>query len=212
MKHFSLFLIALSIMALVAGCNTRLSHTGYRLQCHISDDIAPDSVSLMILNGSYGNAVYHVATVARDSAMGAFVFEGQVEEPCVAYLKFGNDSTSLFFFVLEQGESIVNIGDAGLLVSAGELNHEYMSFLKARQAMLAARQEVRAEYLKLASPDSIVSIAQERQLMQRDSLLCDSLQRITLNAINRGNAASLIIYNRFAESLPSHYLRQVNLK
>lgn len=212
MKHFSRLLFVFFTMAIVTGCGQRLSHTNYRLECSISDDIAPDSVSLMILNDSYGKVVYHMATVARDSLTGAFVFEGQIEQPSVAYLKFGTDSTSLFFFVLEHGESTISISQHGLQVSAGELNHEYMDYLKTRQTMLAARQAVHNEYLKQASSDSLISITQERQFMLRDSLLCDSLQRITLEAINRDNAASRIIYDRYVETLPRHYLRQVVIK
>lgn len=212
MKHFSRLIFAfIAIAIMITGCGQRLSHTSYRLECSISDDVAPDSVALMILNDSYGKVVYHMSTVARDSLTGAFVFEGQIEQPSVAYLKFGNDSTSLFLFVLEQGDSKISISSHGLQVSAGEINHQYMEYLKKRRDILAARQDVHNEYRKMALPDSLVSIAQEQQFLRRDSLLCDSLQRITLNAINRGNAASRIIYDRYVETLTRRYLRQVEM-
>lgn len=212
MKQLLQLLFAFSALMAVTGCSQQLSHTSYRLECTISDELAPDSVSLMIFNNSYGKMACHLATVARDSTTGAFIFEGQIEQPCVAYLKFDNDSTSLFLFVLEQGLSNISISGKGLMISAGELNHEYMGYLKKRQAMIVAREQVREEYLKLAAPDSLISIAQERQLMRRDSMLCDSLQRITLAAINLDNPASRIIYDRYVETLSRHYLRQVAIK
>ena len=212
MKQLLQLLFAFFALMAVTGCSQQLNHTSYRLECTISDELAPDSVSLMIFNNCYGKMACHLATVARDSTTGAFIFEGQIEQPCVAYLKFDNDSTSLFLFVLEQELSNISISGKGLMISAGELNHEYMGYLKKRQAMIAAREQVREEYLKLAAPDSVISIAQERQFMQRDSMLCDSLQRITLAAINRDNPASRIIYDRYVETLSRHYLRQVAIK
>ena len=205
-------LIFLAVAAFsMAGCVQWLNHTHYRLECTISPSHAPDSVSLMLLQNEY-EGVYHVATVGLDSASRAFVFDGQIEEPCVAMLKFSNDTASSFLFVLEPGEVKVAINESGVVVNGGAINHEYFTYMKQRNDIAAQRKVLRQQYLSMAAPDSTVNIAKERMLAQKDSLLADSLERITLAAINRGTPSSRIIYDRYLSSLRQSYLQQVTLK
>lgn len=197
-------------VVMLTGCVESLDKSHYRVECKISSELGTDSVSLLLLMSDY-NSVFHVATVARDNASQAFVFEGTIEEPTVAYLKFNNDTTPMIF-VVEPGEILIDITPTGLVISGGDTNHEYMTYLKARKSLANDRQKLHQEYLSHVAPDSTIDVALERQYFARDSLLLDSLERITVDAINRGSAASTIILDRYANALSSKNLQNIHKK
>lgn len=190
------------------GCVEWLGDTQYRVQCSVDKSLGVDSVTMMVLEDSYCR-VRHVSTVGLDTAIGAFIIEGQVEQPCVAFLKFGNDSTPLYF-VLEHGETLVEVGSRGVVVSGGDLNHEYFSYLKDRTSLERARRALLTQYRRLAAPDSIVNIEQERELVVADSVLCDSLERMTVRMINRGDAVSRIVFERYVNTLSRNNLMKID--
>ena len=207
MKYLLHFLLISLLLGFSTSCVERLDDTHYKVSCTIEPSLHTDSVSLLLFEDAY-DRLYHVASVELDSASGTFVFEGQIERPCVAFLRFDND-TIPFFFVLEKGETEIYITDKGVVVTAGDLNHEYFSFLKSRMHLQASRRGLHNQYLALASPDSIVNIQKEREFVTQDSILVDSLERVTLDAINRGTLASRIIFDRFVNELSPSYLKKI---
>ena len=207
MKYLIRLVLACVVLGIVSSCVESLNDSPYNLTCSIDKTIAPDSVSLFLLEDDY-NRVYKVATVAVDSAAGAFLFDGQIEKPCVAFFKFSNDSTP-FYFVLEQGETLVNITPHSVTVTGDENNHEYFGFLKQRAALLAARRVVLERYRNTVTSDSLISMSIEHKFLAQDSLLADSLERITLAAINRGTLSSRIILERYVNELRPEYLKKV---
>ena len=197
-------------LAALTWCVENLDKSQYRVECKISPELGTDSVSLMLVMDDYGS-VYHVATVARDNATQAFVFEGNVEQPTIAYLKFSNDTTPMLF-VVEPGLTQIDITPNGLVISGGIANHEYMTYLKARQEITHKKQKLHQQYLGLMAPDSTIDVALEQQYFSRDSLLNDSLERITVDAINRGDVASTIIFERFVNTLSRKNLQNIHKK
>lgn len=211
MRTIIITVFLLLILCLAPSCVQVLSDTQYRVECSIDNTLGTDSVTLFFLENNY-NHVYRVKTVGLDSATSTFYFEGQIEEPRVAYLKFGNDSVSSFMFVLEPGETYITIGPDKVVLCGGDQCHEYMTYLKQRESILAYRKRLYNEYLHFIGSDSTVNIATEQNFIMRDSLLCDSLDCITVDAINQGNAASRIIFDRFASDLAPDALRRVVAK
>ncbi|MBQ9584935.1 MAG: DUF4369 domain-containing protein [Muribaculaceae bacterium] len=207
MKYLLRLVLACAALSMVSSCVESLNDSPYKLTCSIDKTLAPDSVSLFLLEDDY-NRVYKVATVAVDSATGAYLFDGQIEKPSVAFLKFSNDSTP-FYFVLEQGETQINITPRSVTVSGGDLNHEYFGFLKQRKALLAARRAVLDRYRSTVTSDSLISMSIEHKFLAQDSILADSLERITLAAINRGSISSRIILERYVNELRPEYLKKV---
>lgn len=207
MKYLLRLVLACAALCMVSSCVESLNDSPYKLTCSIDKTLAPDSVSLFFLEDDY-NRVYKVATVAVDSATGAYLFDGQIEKPSVAFLKFSNDSTP-FYFVLEQGETQINITPRSVTVSGGDLNHEYFGFLKQRKALLAARRAVLDRYRSTVTSDSLISMSIEHNFLAQDSILADSLERITLAAINRGSISSRIILERYVNELRPEYLKKV---
>ncbi|MBR5171290.1 MAG: DUF4369 domain-containing protein [Muribaculaceae bacterium] len=208
--HFSLLMMIAAAVAMLTGCVDNLDKSHFRVECRISPELGTDSVTLLLLLEDY-NSVYRVATVARDSKSEAFVFEGIVEEPAVACLKFSNDTTPMMF-VIEPGLTKIDISSNGLVISGGDANHEYMTYLKARKALTDEKQKLHQEYLGQVAPDSTIDDALERQYFARDSLLTDSIEHITVDAINRRNAASKIIFERYVNTLSRKNLQNIHKK
>ena len=65
------------------------------------------------------------------------------------------------------------------------------------------------EYLKAAANASLTR-EEELRMVRQDSLLNDTLQRITVERINRGDAVGRIIRERFAGQLDQEHKRQLN--
>ena len=209
MKKISLLITLLPILAIITACG---GHDGtyYRVECNVASELGVDSVSLMLVKEDYGS-VYDAGRVGVDGVLQAFVFEGHIEEPCVAYLKFGNDTTAMLF-VLEPGLTQMTIGAKELIISGGDANHEYMTYLKCRNALLAEKRRNHEEYLRNVASDSTISVAVERQYLTRDSVLCDSLERYTVSSINRGSLASKIIFDRYINTISRHNLQNIHKK
>ena len=78
MKYLLRLVLACAALSMVSSCVESLNDSPYKLTCSIDKTLAPDSVSLFLLEDDY-NRVYKVATVAVDSATGAYLFDGQIE-------------------------------------------------------------------------------------------------------------------------------------
>lgn len=210
MKILYRLTILVFAVSLLTGCVENLDKSHYRLECNIASGLGVDSVTLMLAYSHY-QGVYNVVTVTRDPEAQAFVFEGNVEKACVAYLKFNNDSTPMLF-VLEPGETKITIDANRLVISGGNGNHEYMTYLKKRKAMLDEKSRLHQEYLQALAPDSTITVLMEKQYLSRDSALTDSLEHITVNYINRGTLASDIIMDRFVNTLSKRNLQNIHKK
>ncbi len=202
--------MAAMVVAVLAGCVESLDKSHFRVECKISPELGTDSVSLMLWIDDY-NSVYHVGTVARDDASQAFVFEGNVETPTIAYLKFSNDTTPMMF-VVEPGLTQIDIAPNVLIISGGDANHDYLTYLKARKTIIDEKQRLHQEYLGSVAPDSTIDVSLERRFFSRDSILTDSLERITVDAINRDNVTSKIIFERFVKTLSRKNLQNIHKK
>ena len=122
MKFISRLIMAAIAVTMLAGCVENLDESHYRVECKIASELGTDSVSLMLVMDDY-NSVYRVATVARDNDSQAFVFEGNVEAPTIACLKFSTDTVPMLF-VVEPGLTQIDISPNGMVISGGDANHE----------------------------------------------------------------------------------------
>ena len=208
--HSALLIMMAVAVAMLTGCVENLDKSHFRVECKISPELGTDSVSMMLVMDDY-NSVYHVATVARDKDSQTFVFEGNVEKPTVACLKFSNDTIPMMFIV-EPGVTKIEISANDLVMSGGDNNHEYMTYLKTRKALTIEMQKLHQEYLAHVAPDSTIDVELERQYFIRDSLLIDSLERITVDAINRRDVASTIIFERYVNTLSRKNLQNIYKK
>lgn len=192
---------------LTAGCDAQ--HTDglkdYTVTCTLGDKVQRDSATLLVLEEEYNKLRICATTHIHD---GKATFKGQVDAPKVALIRWDNDSTHPFHFVLEPGVINLNINAGTWSVEGSKLNAEYLQFINWRNSVVNARASTWQQYLTAASKSSL-NRDEELRLVRQDSLLNDSLQRITVERINRGDAVGRIIRERFADKLDKEHARQL---
>ncbi|MBQ1583913.1 MAG: hypothetical protein II078_02500, partial [Muribaculaceae bacterium] len=85
-------------------------------------------------------------------------------------------------------------------------NSAYLHYINQRNGIMDARIATWQEYLKM-SADSSLKRDDEVLMVRQDSLLNDSLQRLTVERINRGDAVGRIIRERYARQLDQEHAR-----
>ncbi len=177
----------------------------FSVDCTVDPSFARDSVSLWILDEDYNRPLL-LAT--DNSSESRFSLKGQIDRPALAYLKFNNDS-SQFFFVLEPTTISIAINTGNVIINGGNGNRQYASFIRQYKNVLNRILSNNRQYVKLVC-DSTLSREKERELAQRDSTLCDSLQRMVVNAINQQGPVAQIIRQRYFHALDSAHISNLH--
>ena len=198
---------ALCLTILMTGCDSGQADSlkDYTVTCKLDDRLMRDSATLLVLEPEYNKL--RVCATARPE-QGVFSFKGQIDAPRVALIRWDNDSTRPFYFVLEAGHIQLSINPGSWSVSGSPQNVEYMKYINQRNNIMNARVATWQEYLKAVSGSSLKR-EDELRLVRQDSLLNDSLQRFTVERINRGDAVGRIIRERFTGQLDQEHARQL---
>lgn len=198
---------ALLLSLLITGCDSQRTEglEDYTVTCTLDNELKRDSATLLVLEEDYNKL--RVCATAR-AQQGTFTFTGQTDGSKVALIRWDNDTTQPFYFVLEAGHTQLDINLGSWRVSGSAQNVDYMDFINRRNAVMNARVATWQEYLKAASNSSLKR-EDEMRLVRQDSLLNDSLQRIIVERINRGDVVGRIIRERFASQLDKEHARQL---
>ena len=188
--------IFLNIVAFT-GCDKRAQGLDYRVTCTVSYALSGDSVTLLMLEEDYNKL--RVCGTQR-STDGAVTFTGQTDRPRVALIRWGNNTTRPFYFVLESGVTNITINLGSWSITGSAENNRYLHYINQRNSIIDARVATWQEYLKMAA-SSTLKREDEMRLVRQDSLLNDSLQRITIEHINRGDAVGRIIGERYGNTV-----------
>lgn len=193
--------------AMMTGCDQQGASgpRSYTVTCSLDGQMKRDSATLLVLEEDYHKL--RVCGTAR-AHEGRFTFKGQTEGPKVALLRWGNDTTRPFHFVLEAGNIALDIKPGSWRVTGSAQNRDYMRFVNQRNAIVNARVALWQDYLK-AAENSTLKRDDELRMVRQDSLLNDSLQRITVERINRGDAVARIIRDRYASQLDQQHMRRL---
>ena len=196
---------ALGLSVLTTGCDHRKADIlkEYTVTCQLDDRLMRDSATLLVLEPEY-NKLRVCATAHPEQ--GVFSFKGQIDAPRVALIRWDNDSTRPFYFVLEAGHIQLAINPGSWSVSGSPQNVEYMKYINQRNDIMNARVATWQDYLKAASGKSLKR-EDELRLVRQDSLLNDSLQRFTVERINRGDVVGRIVRERFTAQLDKDHAR-----
>lgn len=205
MKKMILTILAILAISLM-GCDNSSRVEEYTVTCTVQGQQPPDRATLLVLEEAY-NRLRLCATA--HSSGGKFTFKGQTEGTKVALIRWDNDSTHPFYFVLEGGQTSITIKPGLWTITGSPANSRYLNYINRRNAIMGERVDVWQEYLKMAA-DSSLKQADERRMVARDSLLNDSLQRLTVDRINRGDAVGRIIRERYASQLDTAHSRLLN--
>ena len=90
-----------------------------------------------------------------------------------------------------------------------EQNAEYLRYVNWRNGIMDARVATWQEYLNMAA-DSSLTREDEMRMVRQDSLLNDSLQRVTVERINRKDAVGRIIRERYGNQLDKVHKRMLD--
>lgn len=192
---------------LTTGCDRQhnTSHMDFTVKCQLEGKLHYDSATLMVLEDAYNKL--RVCGNAHDSD-GSFIFHGQTSGAKVALIRWDNDTTRPFLFVLEPGNTNIQIAPESWHITGSRKNIEYQRFINQRNSIMNARVATWQEYLKMAA-DSSLKRDDELRMVRQDSLLNDSLQRMTVERINRGDAVGRIIRERYGNQLDQEHMRML---
>lgn len=198
--------VGMVLALMLCGCDNR-GHSGldYRVNVTLDNKQHHDSATLLVLEEEYNQLRVCGTSQAKD---GTFTFTGQTNKPKAALIRWDNDSVEPFYFVLEGGNINVTIASDSWNITGSPQNSAYLHYINQRNGIMNARIATWQEYLKMAA-DSSLKRDDEVLMVRQDSLLNDSLQRLTVERINRGDAVSRIIRERFAHQLDREHMRML---
>ena len=208
MKRF-LYTIAILMSITLPGCvNDTNDYDGmdYTVTVTLDKPLQHDSATLLVLEDEY-NQLRLCGTVGLKN--GAFTFTGQTDKPKVAVIRWDNDSTQPFHFVLESGVTHITLKPNAWSATGSEQNAEYLRYVNWRNGIMDARVATWQEYLNMAA-DSSLTREDEMRMVRQDSLLNDSLQRVTVERINRKDAVGRIIRERYGNQLDKVHKRMLD--
>lgn len=202
---YLLLLCAAELSLMLAGCKHELNEMDYTVTITLDNTLHHDSATLLVVEDDYNKLRLIESAAAKN---GVFTFTGQTDKPKVAIVRWDNDSTKPFHFALESGVTNITVGAKSWSAKGSKLNSEYLHYVNQRNSIVDARVTTWQEYLKMAA-DSSLKPADERRMVQQDSLLNDSLQRITVELINRGDVVGRIIKERYGQQLDQKHMRML---
>ena len=185
------------LTAVLPGCSNGSREMDYNLTITLDNQMHHDSATLLVLEEGY-DQLRPCGTVGKTDD--SFVFTGQVDAPRVGIIRWDNDSTKPFYFVLESGVTHISVSPDSWSATGSPLNAEYLRYVNQRNAIMDLRVATWQEYLIMAA-DSSLRRDDERRMVRQDSLLNDSLKRITIERINRGDVVGRIIRERYGNTL-----------
>ena len=204
-----LYIIVIALSMTLAGCgNDTRDYTGmdYTVTITLDNSLRHDSATLLVLEEEYNQLHLCGKTGKKDNS---FTFTGQIDKPKVALIRWDNDSSQPFHFVLESGKTHITVKPTSWSATGSKLNSEYLRYVNSRNAIMDARVATWQEYLKMAG-DSSLTREDEVRMARQDSLLNDSLQRITVERINRKDAVGRIIRERYGKQLDQQHMRMLD--
>lgn len=209
MRLSLLYILLFCLAALsLAGCDSHAGDDGsYRVTVELRHGrLHCDSATLVVVDEDYGRLRLLGGAHVEDSV---FTFVGHTPEPRLAYIDFATDSLPLqFYFVLEPTHITITLEPGRWLIKGGKHNQSYQAFLNRHTRLLASRDSLWHKYVSMGS-DSTLTWDKERAALRTDSLLQDSLQRITVERINRGDLASCLVKQRLLPTLTRESLDKI---
>lgn len=207
MKKSTIIILLLGafLTAMLPGCSNGNSEMDYSVTITLDNQMKHDSATLFVLEEGY-NKLRSCGTVGNTGD--SFVFTGQTDVPRVAVVHWDNDSTKPFYFVLESGVTHISVTPDSWSVTGSEQSAEYLRYVNQRNAIMNLRVATWQEYLNMAA-DSSLKHDDELRMVRQDSLLNDSLQRITVERINRGDVVGRIVRERYGQQLDQEHKRML---
>lgn len=201
-------LILSGVLWLSTGCQQETEADGaYQVTVSLNNGrVHTDSATLVVVDDDYGKLRVLGGARLRDSA---FTFTGHTTDACIAFVDFVTDSLPYqFYFILEPGTTAIKLTPGHWRIVSQGQSQSLFSFMYWRQRIADDRQQLWERYQQMAA-DSTLTWDKERAVLRRDSLLQDSLQRITVERINRGDLVSRLVKQRLLPTLTRESLERL---
>ena len=171
------------------------------------DSIHTDSATLIMIDDDYDLKRVLGGARLQDSS---FTFTGHTPVPRIAYLDFATDSLPFqFYFILEPGKIAIDLQPGSWLITSTQSGNRLLqSFLNKYQHLERERKALWERYQQMGA-DSTLTWDQERTALRADSVLQDSIQRITVDRINQGDLVSRLVKQRLMHTLTRESLEQL---
>ncbi len=208
MKLLAHIVMSLAVLAAcLTGCDTRpAAGTSFSVEVNVDSVLHRQCATLWTIDDDY----QRLRCLGTDSVKDGekFSFNGVLDCRQVAFIQFAADSIP-FYFVLEPGtHTVINITPSHWRIDGSRACYSYIHFLNQRQHITDDMKKTWKAYRHMAA-DSTLKRRHEVMFFRHDSLLLDSLQRITVERINRGDLVSRIVRERFINTLDSSHLSQI---
>lgn len=199
---------ALALLVCAPACSKAKpdgkSRNTFLLTCTLCDGIKGDNAKLYLYYPDYGNLCLLDST---SSDRGVFSFSGSLEKPQVAMLTFGGSEIAMKF-VLQPGDIGLRIYKHRIVFVGGEQNMAYADFLNKRNNAMHSHIDLWQKYAA-AVADSTLTMKTDKAMASQDSTLQDSIQNMIVRGINKNEAYSLIIKDRYLNDLDSAHLSRL---
>lgn len=209
MRHFFYSILLIAVGLMLTCCERRADSDGafeVTVTLH-GGRILTDSATLVMIDDDYDLKRVLGGAPLQDSS---FTFAGHNREPRIAYIDFETDSLPCqFYFILEPGKTEIKLSPGHWVIcTTGPKTLAFLSFLNKYQRVECQREALWERYRQMAS-DSSLTWNKEREVVRTDSMLQDSLQRITVDRINRGDLVSRLVKQRLMHTLTRESLNQL---
>ena len=208
MRHFLFYIIMCLAGVALLGCDSHVKNDGaFEVKVTLRHvHMGCDSATLVVVDDDYNMLRVLGGAKLKDST---FTFTGHTPTARLAYVDFDTDSIPYqFYFILEPTRVKIDIEARQWTINGGKGNHDYQSFLNQHARIRAQRDSLWLKYTSMGT-DSTLTWDAERTALHTDSLLQDSLQRITIERINRGDLVSRLIKQRLLPTLTRESLDKI---
>lgn len=189
------------IAFLTVSCNKVSNHFTVDISVNKKD---ADSAYIYIYEKEYGAIRLYDKNAVKN---GRIYFSGEITEPCIAFLKFKNDTVP-YYFILNEIPVSFTFDENKFILKGNTDNTLYFRYLLKRQNIENAKITAWNRYEKYAN-DSTLTDSIENALRVYNDKLSDSLQNITVDCINTGSLVSEIVWRSFGNSLPDSKLSRL---
>lgn len=197
-------------LLVLAGCNHGTDSDGaFEVTVSLHNGrVLTDSATLVVVDDDYGLLRVLGGSRLQDSC---FTFTGHSAVPRIAYVDFVTDSLPCqFYFILEPGKIGIELQPGSwIITSAQSGNRQLQLFFNKYQHLEREREALWQHYRQMAA-DSTLTWEKERAALHADSVLQDSMQRITIDRINQGDLVSRLVKQRMMQTLTHESLKQLN--
>lgn len=207
-RLFTHCLLVLAVVVLItafascSGGTTRVEE--YKVTCHIG--MAADTARLFIYSQEYDKLI--PVDAKTPSEKGNFVFDGTIDGEHVACIRFNRDTVPLYF-VISPDKIFIDITPSQVRMKGNTANVRYLGYLNQRRGIEAQIRKNTSDYRTQAGNFTLTAESERHALLQ-DSVLNDSLHRVTVAFINLGTPEATIVKHRFIGSLPLEQARKIN--